>query len=108
MDIQTMIAAQLRNMGLSSGVMQPSSDLDSIKLTTASLGSELQEMKRVLTEMQANGHEKDAEIMQLNMHLAEEKRKLQEAMMGGAKGLNSLLGTRNASEAVNANKVMQL
>ena len=66
-------------------------------MTTASLGTELQEMKKAILEMQANGHEKDAEILQLNMHLAEEKRKLHEIMIG-SKG-HTLMGSE-------ANKVV--
>ena len=51
---------------------------DHIKLTTATLGQELREMRSQLQDMQLHGSEKDAEIIRLNMHLADEKKKIQE------------------------------
>lgn len=52
------------------------SDIDHIKLTTATLGQELREMRSQLQDMQLHGSEKDAEIIRLNMHLADEKKKI--------------------------------
>ena len=43
-----------------------------------SLGNELREMKKLITDMQMSGSEKDSEIFKLNLHLAEEKRKMME------------------------------
>jgi hypothetical protein len=42
------------------------------------LGNELRDLKKLVTEMQISGSEKDSEIFKLNFHLAEEKRKLME------------------------------
>ena len=47
-------------------------------MTTDNLGSELREMRKQIQEMQMNGSEKDTEIIKLNMHLADEKKKTQD------------------------------
>ena len=42
----------------------------------------MQQLKRQVLDIQMTGTEKDAEIIKLNMHLADEKRRLQDIIRG--------------------------
>jgi len=87
-------------------VHQNASDLDSVKLTTETLGNELKQLRKQLHEMQMNGSEKDAEIIKLNMHLADEKKKTQEAKRGQRSFNKSISNKslRNSSTPVRLNQ----
>jgi len=41
-------------------------------------------MRKQIQDMQMTGNEKDAEIIQLNMHLTDEKRKIHELIRGSS------------------------
>jgi uncharacterized coiled-coil DUF342 family protein len=57
-------------------MIQP--EIQTIKQTTDTLGNELKEMRKQIMDMQMHGSEKDAEIIKLNMHLTDEKKKIQD------------------------------
>lgn len=52
--------------------------MEKIREKTDNLNQELKEMKRLIQDMQMNGSEKDAELIKMNMHLLDEKKKMQE------------------------------
>ena len=49
--------------------------LTEIKLTTSNLSNEMRVMKKLIEDLQMSVNEKDAEIIKLNMHLGDEKKK---------------------------------
>ena len=51
--------------------------LTEIKLTTSNLSNEMRVMKKLIEDLQMSVNEKDAEIIKLNMHLGDEKKKYQ-------------------------------
>jgi hypothetical protein len=51
-------------------------DLHEIKTATTHLTKEMRLMKKLVEDLQMQVNEKDAEIIKLNMHLGDEKKKL--------------------------------
>lgn len=54
---------------------QQSEDITEIKNATYHLSMEMKHMKKLIEDMQMTLNEKDAEIIKLNMHLGDEKKK---------------------------------
>ena len=52
-------------------------EINEIKSTTYQLSKEMKIMRKLIEEMQMSLNEKDAEIIKLNMHLGDEKKKFQ-------------------------------
>jgi hypothetical protein len=52
-------------------------DINEIKSTTYHLSKEMRIMRKLIEELQMSLNEKDAEIIKLNMHLGDEKKKFQ-------------------------------
>ena len=48
-----------------------------IKNTTKTLTKDMKNMKKLIDDLQMSLNEKDAEIIKLNMHLGDEKKKFQ-------------------------------
>ena len=57
--------------------MFSSEELTEIKTTTVNLSKEMRTMKKLVEDLQISLNEKDAEIMMLNLHLGDEKKKVQ-------------------------------
>lgn len=53
-------------------------EMNKIREKTDNLNQELKEMKRLIQDMQMHGSEKDAELIKMNMHLMDEKKKMQD------------------------------
>ncbi len=56
---------------------QPNDELLEIKTATNQLSSDMRDMKKVIEDLQMSLSEKDAEIIKLNMHLGDEKKRFQ-------------------------------
>lgn len=56
--------------------MFSSEELTEIKTTTVNLSKEMRTMKKLVEDLQISLNEKDAEIMMLNLHLGDEKKKV--------------------------------
>jgi chromosome segregation ATPase len=52
-------------------------ELIEIKTATNQLSSDMRDMKKVIEDLQMSLSEKDAEIIKLNMHLGDEKKRYQ-------------------------------
>ena len=50
-------------------------ELSEIKITTNHLSKEMRILKKFVEDLQMSVNEKDAEIIKLNMHLGDEKKK---------------------------------
>jgi hypothetical protein len=52
-------------------------DLHELKSTTYNLSKEMKSMRKLVEDLSMSLNEKDAEIIKLNMHLGDEKKKIQ-------------------------------
>lgn len=76
-------------------------DISEIKQTTQNLSKEMRNMKKLIEDLQMSVNEKDAEIIKLNMHLGDEKKRfsnlIKENSIGNGGGIGNLMGNNSSS-----------